>query len=137
DWRNDNDYLRNAIEIPLPEIRSTHTKVKRRLCDHIKKTEGIDWSDEVFTIGFARRAATYKRADLLFWDTKRLQEIAEQSNGLQIVFAGKAHPKDEGGKQLIANIFGAKAKIDSSRISVVYLENYTMVLGQLLTAGVD
>ena len=90
---------------------------------------------DTFTIGFARRAAEYKRADLLFQDTARLQAIAKQFP-LQIVFAGKAHPKDMGGKQLIENVVkGAKAV--GAEIKVVYLENYDMDLGRLITTGVD
>ena len=92
---------------------------------------------KVLTLGFARRAATYKRATLLFTDPKRLVEIATAAGGLQIVFAGKAHPQDEPGKALIQEVVEDAAKYANEVLRVVYLENYAWDLGALLTAGVD
>ena len=71
--------------------------------EEVRNRTGIDLSPDVLTIGFARRATPYKRADLLFRDMQRLAEIG--GGKLQIVYAGKAHPKDGGGKELIHNIF--------------------------------
>ena len=77
------------------------------------------------TVGFARRAATYKRADLLFSDPERLRLLTRQVGHLQVVYGGKAHPQDEPGKQLIRRVYeAAKALKDS--IKVVYLEDYDM-----------
>jgi starch phosphorylase len=94
------------------------------------------WSSDVFTIGFARRATPYKRADLIFSDFTRLRGLAKKHGAIQLVFGGKAHPNDEPGKELIRRIFRAAASL-SDGISVVYLEGYDMRLGGLLTSGVD
>jgi starch phosphorylase len=87
-------------------------------------------------MGFARRASTYKRANLLFHDLERLKRIARDVGPLQIVYAGKAHPRDEGGKKIIRDVFsGARAISDAIR--TVYVENYDMQWGRLITSGVD
>jgi starch phosphorylase len=90
----------------------------------------------VLTIGFARRASTYKRADLLFQDIERLRRIASEKGGLQVVYAGKAHPRDQGGKELIKRIFQAKEAL-KREIKIAYLENYDMEIGKRVTSGVD
>ena len=91
---------------------------------------------EHFTLGFARRAATYKRADLLFQDPERLKRIISKAGAIQVVYAGKAHPQDQQGKELIKRIVEAKEALKPYS-KVVYLENYDMRLGGLITAGVD
>jgi starch phosphorylase len=88
------------------------------------------------TIGFARRATPYKRADLIFTDLDRLRQIARRVGPLQIVFAGKAHPRDGGGKDLIKHVFTAAQALRGA-VSVVYLEEYDMGLAHLLCSGVD
>ena len=101
-WKNHAFDLRQALTIPTDEIKTAHSLAKTRLIDHVNSTlqESDEiFSTEIFTIGFARRAATYKRHNLIFKDKKRLEEIAKKHGGLQIVFAGKAYPNDEGGKQ--------------------------------------
>ena len=135
-WRNDNCYLRYAIGIPLCEIRSAHEQAKKELLHQIRWRTGNQLDPEVFTIGFARRATAYKRGDLLFTDLDRLKQIARQAGAIQLVYAGKAHPRDEGGKEVIRHIFEASAAL-ASEVRVVYLENYDMALGKLLCSGVD
>ena len=90
----------------------------------------------LFTIGFARRATAYKRADLLFYDIDRLIDISSRVGPLQIIYAGKAHPKDTEGKELIQRVVEAGKRL-KGKIAVEYLENYDMSLGLLMTAGVD
>ncbi|MGC9159029.1 MAG: alpha-glucan family phosphorylase, partial [Terracidiphilus sp.] len=92
---------------------------------------------QLLTLGFARRAATYKRATLLFTDPERLMEIAVAAGGLQIVYAGKAHPQDQPGKALIQQVVEAASKFSSEALRIVYMENYDWELGALLTTGVD
>ena len=75
-WRNDNNYLRYAISIPLEDIRAAHAKAKEALFTEIRHRTAVTLDPKVFTIGFARRASTYKRADLLFHDRERLKRIA-------------------------------------------------------------
>jgi len=136
-WRRDNLYLRNAIEIPLQEIVAAHGQAKETLLAEVANRTGLVLNPKVLTLGFARRAATYKRADLLFTDPERLIEIAQAAGGLQILYAGKAHPQDEPGKALIYSVIEKARKYSGSDLRVVYLENYDWELGALLTAGVD
>ena len=136
-WRRDNLYLRNAIEIPLPEIVTAHCHAKETLLAEVANRTGLVLNPKVLTLGFARRAATYKRADLLFTDPDRLLAIAQAAGGLQILYAGKAHPMDEPGKALIHSVIEKAQKYSGSDLRVVYLENYDWDLGALLTAGVD
>jgi glycogen phosphorylase len=136
EWRHDNLYLRYAIKIPLPEIQYAHAQAKRDLLEWVKARTGVPLAEEVMTVGFARRATAYKRADLLFADLERLKAIARHVGPVQILYAGKAHPQDESGKAMIRRIFEVAAVLRDS-VPVVYLENYDMALGQLLCAGVD
>jgi starch phosphorylase len=136
EWRRDNLYLRYAIGIPPEEIREAHLAAKRRLLDEIKKRTGRGLDERVMTIGFARRAAAYKRLELLFADLQHLAWIARQIGHLQIVCGGKAHPQDEGGKEAIRHIFAAAAALGDS-IAVVYVENYNLDWAHLLTSGSD
>ncbi len=135
-WRTDNNYLRYAISIPLEEIRQTHALARQNLFTLIQERTGVEFDRKVFTIGFARRASTYKRADLLFSDRERLKRIAREVGPIQLVYAGKAHPRDGGGKDLIRRVFEGEAAI-SDVIRSVYLENYDMYCGGLITSGVD
>jgi len=137
EWRHDNLYLRYAIGIPLEEIRTAHLAAKRRLLEEVAVRHRMHWTDAAFTIGFARRAATYKRADFLFSDPERLRTIANRLGPLQVLYAGKAHPRDAGGKALIRRVFGAAAGLNSDTIRILYLENYDPALARLMTSGVD
>lgn len=136
EWRRDNLYLRYAISIPLEEIRATRAVVKRDLLDEVERRTGERLDPAAFTIGFARRSTPYKRADLIFTDIDRLRDIARRVGPIQIIFGGKAHPHDGGGKALIRSIFAAAAEL-RDEVRVVYLENYEMALAQKLVPGVD
>ena len=135
-WRTDNNYLRYAISIPLPAIREAHAAAKTELIAEISRACTVQLDPKVFTIGFARRASTYKRADLLFQDPERLRKIAREVGPIQLVYGGKAHPHDEGGKNLIRRVVGGSASL-SDVIRTVYVENYDMRWGRLITSGVD
>ncbi|MGB7591314.1 MAG: alpha-glucan family phosphorylase, partial [Terriglobia bacterium] len=104
EWRHDSLYLRYAIGIPLEEIRDAHMQAKRTLMDEVHKRTGVQLDEKVMTIGFARRAATYKRADLLFRKPEQLKSIARNVGPFQVIYGGKAHPNDGGGKDLIRRI---------------------------------
>jgi len=136
EWREDSLYLRYALNIPLEGIRRAHLEAKQRLIKEVLRRTRIKLDEKILTIGFARRATPYKRADLLFTDMERLRRIARQAGPLQMIFAGKAHPRDEEGKQLIRKIH-AVAKELKSEIPIIYLKGYKMGLGQYLCAGVD
>ncbi len=135
-WRSDNQYLRYAVSISEDDIHEAHAKAKRALLDEITARTGVLLDPGVMTIGFARRATTYKRNDLIFSDIERLRRIAKRAGALQIVFSGKAHPHDEWGKAQIRRIYEAASQLRGA-LQVVYLENYDMRLGGMLTSGVD
>ena len=136
EWRHDNLYLRYAVSIPLQEIREAHAASKAALLEEIARRTGERLDPGVMTIGFARRATPYKRADLIFSDLDRLTAIARSVGKIQIVFGGKAHPHDGGGKELIRRIFAAREKL-GDLVKIVYVENYEMALAYKMVAGVD
>jgi starch phosphorylase len=136
EWRRDNLYLRYAISISLDEIQQAHADAKRELLAEVKRRTGVRLDPAVMTIGFARRAAEYKRAELLLSDPERLRRIVRQVGPLQIIYGGKSHPRDEGGKAIIRRIFEAASALEDA-VPVVYLEEYDMALGKYLCAGVD
>jgi glycogen phosphorylase len=136
EWRHDNLYMRYAVSIPLQEIRDAHAASKAALIEEIQRRSGDVLDPSVMTIGFARRATPYKRADLLFSDVERLSQIARKVGRIQIVFGGKAHPHDGGGKELIRRIFAAREQLGDA-VKIVYLPNYEMALAARMVAGVD
>jgi starch phosphorylase len=136
EWRRDSFFLRHACTIPLDEIREAHGRTKRELIDEVVQRTGVQLDPKAFTIGFARRATPYKRADLLFTNLERLRGIAKHSGPLQVVYAGKAHPRDGSGRDIIKRIFEASRELGAA-VRVVYLENYDMSLGRALTSGCD
>jgi glycogen phosphorylase len=136
DWRRDQLSLRYAVGIPASEIWDAHLEAKRALIEYVNRETNIGFEHDMLTIGFARRAAAYKRADLIFRDVERLKAIAQQTGRFQLVFAGKAHPRDQDGKQVIHHIHEVSAALRGI-IAVSYLSNYDMALAKLLCAGVD
>ncbi len=135
-WRRDNLYLRYAVSIPIDEIVHAHHEAKRRMLAALETRNGIKLDSIACTIGFARRATSYKRADLLFRDLNRLRRIAKDVGPIQVLFGGKAHPRDEGGRAMIRRVFEAAAALEGA-VRVHYLPEYDMALGQLLCSGVD
>lgn len=136
DWRHDQLSLRYAINIPAQDIWNAHTEAKRALVDYVNRETNVGFDRDVLTIGFARRAAAYKRGTLIFHDVERLAKMAKQVGPLQIVFSGKAHPHDQDGKNLIHRIHELRDALRGN-IRVAYLTNYDMTLAKLLCAGVD
>jgi starch phosphorylase len=136
-WRHDNQYFRSVYGIKPARIANAHRLGKRKLIQTIEERTGETFDENVLTLGFARRVATYKRASLLLEDPKRLAKIAAKIGGLQIVYAGKAHPADIAGKGLIKEVFDIAGKIHSNTLRIIYLENYDWDLGATLTQGVD
>lgn len=136
DWRNDPAMLRKAFIIPDSKIWQAHAESKAALVAFVNQETGNVLALDTLTIGFARRATPYKRADLIFRDLPRLLELAAHTGAFQLVFAGKAHPKDTGGKELIEHICAVARQLQS-QIPIVYLENYDMEMAKLLVSGVD
>ena len=135
-WKEDNFSLRYALSMPREEIWKAHLQAKRELVRYVNREANAGMDTDFFTLGFARRAAPYKRADLLFTDLDRLRNIASNAGRFQVVYAGKAHPQDQKGKEIIRRIFQIKESL-KNEIKIAYLENYDMELGKLITSGVD
>lgn len=134
-WSAEPILLVRAIEIPNREIWDAHMMAKKDMIEYIEKSNGVKLDPEVLTIGFARRATGYKRANLIFSDLRKLKEV-NRRGPIQLVYAGKAHPNDTEGKKLIKQIHNY-ANTLKDEIKVVYLENYRMDIAAKLTSGVD
>ena len=134
-WTHEPELLVRADEITDEEMWNAHKEAKRELIEFVKTKTGTQLDEEILTLGFARRATTYKRATLIFSDIEKLKRV--RNNGdLQIIFAGKAHPRDVEGKKLIQEIYSHISQL-KDQIRIVYLENYNMQMAAKLTSGVD
>ena len=138
--------ITNGVHVPTwqdPAIRSTaesrillwqtHQALKTKLLAAVQSRTGTRFEADVLTIGFARRAAGYKRSDLIFHDRARIEALLN-GRQLQLIFAGKAHPDDRHGKAIVANLVAMARRWPES---VVFVPDYDMALAQLLTRGVD
>jgi glycogen phosphorylase len=136
DWREDPFLLRHAVAIPLDEIRQAHGEAKAALLEEVERRTGRTLAQDRLTMVFARRATPYKRADLLVSRPEQLLEVARRAGGLQIIYAGKAHPNDTRGKEMIRRVVEAGQRL-GHELPLVYLEDYDMELGRLLVSGAD
>jgi starch phosphorylase len=133
-WANEPELFVRVGRVPDEELWEVHLEAKKALMDFVRSETGVEMNPDILTIGFARRATAYKRADLLFSDIERLKRIGKGK--IQIVYAGKAHPRDTTGKQLIEKIFAIKESLKES-IRLAYLMNYNMDMALKLVSGVD
>ncbi len=135
-WRGDTRFLRYAMGIPAAELLQAHAEAKQSLLDEVHRRRGVTLSPDALTIGFARRATGYKRGDLLFSDLERLRRIVDRAGPLQVIYAGKAHPRDTTGKHIIEQVFAASREL-ADAIKVTYVEDYDMGVAKYLCSGVD
>jgi starch phosphorylase len=133
-WANEPELFVRVGRIPDNEIWDAHLEAKKVLFDYVYSNTGIMMDPDILTIGFARRATAYKRADLIFSDPERLEKFG--AGKLQIVYAGKSHPKDNQGKNLIEKIFAMRERL-KDRIKMAYLKNYDMEIALKMVSGVD
>ncbi len=116
---------------------AAHQQRRHRLVHYVRERTGVELSPEALTIGFARRFATYKRATLLFQDPDRLARLlSDPERPVQLIFGGKAHPKDQGGKALIRRILEASQE-ERFRNRIVFLPGYGIDLARVLVQGAD
>jgi starch phosphorylase len=134
-WANEPELLVRVDTIPEEELWEAHVKAKLDLLDFVNNSSGVQMDIDALTLGFARRATEYKRATMIFSDLDKLKEVKSQGK-IQFIFAGKAHPKDELGKNLIKDIYAFKDRL-KGEVEIVYLENYNMEMAGKLTSGVD
>ncbi|MGH9297972.1 MAG: alpha-glucan family phosphorylase [Acidimicrobiales bacterium] len=135
-WRRDNALLRYASSIPLDEIAAAHHEAKSALLTEVSERAGRSLDPAALTIGLARRAAPYKQTTLVFSDPARLTSLAKAVGPLQFLCSGKAHPRDEPGKELIERLVKMSKEL-SGAVEVVFLEQYDLGLASLLVAGSD
>ncbi|MDW8095713.1 MAG: alpha-glucan family phosphorylase, partial [Aquificaceae bacterium] len=138
-WDSNPQLLYGVYSIPSHLIYEVHDRIKKQLINFVNRVADASFSSDVLTIGVARRITPYKRNDLILRDVERLIRISEIYDGLQIVFAGKSHPRDEGGKAIIRNIQEKIAYIRrrTNKLKVTFVENYDIDVARLLVAGCD
>jgi starch phosphorylase len=136
DWRRDFFALRYALGIPLAEIRQAHSEAKNALIEAVNARTNAGFDQRAFTIGSARRIATFKRPALLLHDPERLRRIAARQGRLQVVLAGKAHPQDSESKALIQQLVHW-SRLFGSELVIAYMPSYDLALAKQITAGVD
>ena len=134
EWRANPECLLLIDDIADDVIWNAHQERKQYLLGYANSQVSKALDKDTLTIGFARRAATYKRAQLLFHDMDRLESLGAEK--IQVIFSGKAHPKDHEGKEIIRQIV-SKSKAMFGKVKIIYLENYNMWLGRMITSGVD
>ncbi|WP_333670910.1 alpha-glucan family phosphorylase [Elioraea tepidiphila] len=134
-WGHEPEVLLWADHVPDDAVWAVHQEAKRDLLAEIARTTGVALDPEAPIIGFARRMTGYKRPDLLFTDIDRLRAI-HAAHPFQLVMAGKAHPRDEGGKKLIRDVHHHMRRL-SGEVPMVFVPNYDMALARLLVAGAD
>lgn len=135
-WRSDPYILRSAFSMDKNELWNAHKEAKEELINFVNKRTNAGMNYDDFTIGFGRRQTEYKRPDLLISNPNRLRYISEKVGPIQIIYAGKAHPKDQSGKESIKTIYNIMKSFDG-KIKMTFIQNYDMNIGKLMTAGVD
>jgi len=135
-WRSDPYILRSAQSMDKDEVWNAHMGAKRELINFVNTRHNAGMNYDNFTIGFARRQTAYKRPGLLISDPKRLEQIAKNLGPLQIIYAGKAHPKDTYGKEEIKHIYDVMKNI-SDEVKIVFIHNYGIAIAKLMISGVD
>ncbi len=134
-WRHEPELLVRADQIPDDTLWQAHLQAKTALIQTVKDVSGVTFDPQLPIIGFARRMTAYKRPDLLFVDMERLARIAA-AHPFQLVIAGKAHPRDETGKQLI-HALHKDIEALRGKLNIVFLPDYRMALGLKMVAGSD
>jgi len=133
-WANEPEIFVRIGVIPDDEIWAAHIDAKKKLIDYVNSVSDADMDIDTLTIGFARRSTAYKRADLLFSDIDRLEKIG--SGKIQLIYGGKAHPKDIPGKELIEKIISYKTHL-KGKIKIAFIQNYNMDIALKLVSGAD
>ena len=139
-WRADlaSGHRLGAVdEIPTESIWKAHVAQKRRLLEFVERRTGTRVDRDALLIGFARRFATYKRGDLVLSDPARLRRLlGTDDRPVVLLFAGKAHPRDENGKAIIRRVIETAAQPELKR-RIVFIEDYDIAVGRMMVQGVD
>ena len=138
------EFWKQVADLPAADLWALRQSLRGALVSYVNErlpkqtvAQEVQLDPDALTIGFARRFATYKRAPLIFRDVERVRKLfASEDKPVQIIFAGKAHPDDEGGKDFIRHILNL-ARSEGFRGKVVFLEDYNMEVGRMLVSGCD
>ncbi|WP_448588594.1 alpha-glucan family phosphorylase [Thermocrinis sp.] len=138
-WEENPVLLGQVYNVPSELLLKAHMKIKSDLINLVNKLTDSSFSDDTLTICVARRVTAYKRNNLILSDLEKLKYIAEHKGDIQIIFAGKAHPKDGVGKEMIADIVNKSKKLKTMtrNVKVAFLENYSIDMAKLLVSGCD
>lgn len=136
DWRKRNADLRLAHRIDSETLLGAHARAKHDMLEEVAARTGRKLSADACTVVFARRMTDYKRPALIFSDLERLRRIVRKAGPMQLIFAGKAHPHDHRGKEIIQQIHGAGAELGVD-VPVVFIPDYEIALAKKLVAGAD
>lgn len=134
-WQHEPEVLVRALQLPEDEVWRCHEAAKGDLIRHVKETTGVALDPHTLILGFARRMTGYKRPLLLFEDLDRLAGLAAR-HPLQVVLAGKAHPRDADGKEAIRQIHQMSQRLQG-KVACVFLADYDMRIAKTLVAGAD
>lgn len=134
-WRHEPEQLVRVLQLPDDDIWQCHRSAKENLVAEVKRRVGKTLSPSMPIMGFARRMTGYKRPTLLFQDIARLTAIAKEYP-FQIVIAGKAHPRDEAGKEAIAEIYAVARRLEGN-VKCIFLPDYDMHTASALVGGCD
>ncbi|GJQ29329.1 MAG: alpha-glucan phosphorylase [Phycisphaerae bacterium] len=135
-WQGDSAALAGLTRVPGWDVLAAHRRVKAAMVRRVNHEANAGLTPEAFTLGVARRCTPYKRLDMILADVPRLERLAAMHGPIQIVFAGKSHPRDGGGKEMLARLTAA-ARASSDLVRVAFVPNYDLSLAADLVAGVD
>jgi glycogen phosphorylase len=138
-WQDSPSLLVRALGIPHEELARARKTVKRQLVKTVNERTGLHFDDGSLTISVAKRVTAYKRNGMILSDPERLDGIAAERGAIQIIFAGKAHPRDDVAKRMLADMIQKADRINegSQKVRVAILENYDIEMASLLVAGSD
>jgi len=138
-WEENPCVLGSAVELPSEEFSKAHAVAKRSLVTQVNLRNPGHFDESILTICIAKRITGYKRNGMLLGDTERLQRIAEEKGNLQVVYAGKTHPRDASAKGMLADILRKADLLNSGsgKVRVFVLENYDIEIAKVLVAGAD
>jgi len=138
-WSADPSFLFNAYEIPSVELAGAHESAKAKLVALANVSSEEGFSTDILTIGVAKRITAYKRNGLVLGDPAKLAAMADTIGGLQIVFAGKAHPDDDAGKSSIVQILENAALVmkETNKVKVTFIEDYSIDTAKVMVSGCD
>jgi starch phosphorylase len=135
-WRLEPERLMRAeVALGDDDVWRCHMEAKRALIDRVRAASGVELDPNLPLIGYARRMTQYKRPELFFTDIERLKAIAARQP-LQALFAGKAHPQDQGGKEAIEHLHECMRAV-AGAMPIAFLPDYTMATALAMVSGVD